>query len=180
MTRTEAIKIARAAKLAKQPPLLERFWSKVSIKGDDECWPWTAAPRRKDEGYGAFWLNRRHQPSNRVAWMLTHGKIEEGLVVCHKCDNPPCCNPSHLFLGTPLDNDRDRVKKNRQSKGENHGTSKLTNDQAIEIKSLKPENTRLNNKHLKDFLANKFNVKSGTISDVWNRGWKHLNEGTLK
>jgi len=152
MTRTEAIKIARAAKLAKQPPLLERFWSKVSIKGDDECWPWTAAPRRKDEGYGAFWLNRRHQPSNRVAWMLTHGKIEEGLVVCHKCDNPPCCNPSHLFLGTPLDNDRDR----------------------------KPENTRLNNKHLKDFLANKFNVKSGTISDVWNRGWKHLNEGTLK
>ena len=176
MTRTEAAKIARAAKLAKQPPLEERFWSKVEINGDDDCWPWTAATRRKDEGYGAFWLNRRHQPSNRVAWILERGEIPHGLVVCHSCDNPSCCNPDHLFLGSPLENNKDKVNKNRQSKGESHGSSKLTTDQVIEIKSLKPKTLKSGNRKLMDSLANKFNVKAGTIYDVWTRTWNHLNE----
>lgn len=125
MNRTEAAAKARAARAAKTPPLETRFWSKVDRRGADECWPWLAAVRRKDEGYGAFYVDGRHRPAPRVAWTLTHGPIAPGLVVCHRCDNPRCCNPAHLFLGTPQDNDADRVAKGRQARGSRNAASRL-------------------------------------------------------
>lgn len=101
---------------------IERFWSKVDKRGEDECWEWKDF--RDRGGYGKFWLNGKSVISSRVAWVIANGSIEDGLVVCHKCDNPSCCNPDHLFVGTNLDNVADRVAKGRcgRQPGEQHWT----------------------------------------------------------
>src|SRR5579863_4455089 len=120
MKREEVFKLGRAALAAKIPPVLVRFWSKVDIRSDAECWLWKASFRRKDEQYGAFSMTRnsRHEPAHKIAWILANGlPVPEGMVVCHRCDNPPCCNPAHLWIGTPADNDADRVTKGRQCRG---------------------------------------------------------------
>lgn len=112
-----------------------RFWSKVDRKSDpDACWEWKAA--KFDKGHGAFSLKHHNLRANRVAWGLTFGTIPDGLNALHKCDNPPCCNPNHLFLGTKLENNRDRHNKGRSAKGEKIGTHKLTQGQVIEIRRL--------------------------------------------
>jgi hypothetical protein len=104
-------------------PLAEHFWLKVDRNGPihpvllTQCWNWTA--RRGRGGYGRITLSRptRGQTvAHRVAWELTNGPIADGLRVLHHCDNPACCNPSHLFLGTILDNNRDRDKKGRNGR----------------------------------------------------------------
>lgn len=98
----------------------QRFWSKVEIDGPDQCWPWVAGLRTT--GYGAFRWHGRNVAASRVAWELTNGAIPRDLCVLHRCDNRRCCNPSHLFLGTHLDNIADRVAKGR-SKGALPGTA---------------------------------------------------------
>jgi len=99
-------------------PLVDRFWGKVDRRRDDECWPWTASVTRHGYGQimvGAYGTGSRPRPlrANRVAWELTHGPIPDGLWVLHSCDNPSCCNPSHLFLGTQTENMRDAADKGR-------------------------------------------------------------------
>ncbi|MBN2192871.1 MAG: HNH endonuclease [Polyangiaceae bacterium] len=97
------------------PTLKARFWSRVDRRGPEECWPWLA--RVKQDGYGLVDVDvdgkRTTTVVNRVAWELTRGEIPEGLLVCHHCDNPRCCNPSHLFLGTNADNHWDMRRKGR-------------------------------------------------------------------
>jgi hypothetical protein len=93
-------------------PLAERFWEKVDRSVLDGCWPFLGA--RDPDGYGRVMVGRdRRDKANRVAYMLTSGPIPDGLQVLHRCDNPPCCNPAHLFAGTPLDNMRDMIAKGR-------------------------------------------------------------------
>ncbi len=94
-----------------------RFWAKVACGEPDECWPWTGStcPAR---GYGHIGLTlvsgkRCVKGAHRVAWILEFGHIPVGLDVLHRCDNPPCINPRHLFLGTHGDNMRDAVAKGR-------------------------------------------------------------------
>lgn len=87
------------------------FWSSVDKKSDNDCWNWTRG-RSSQLGYGSFKLGNE-QYTHRLAWELTNGKIPEGLCVCHHCDNPLCCNPNHLFLGTVKDNMQDRDMKGR-------------------------------------------------------------------
>jgi len=89
----------------------ERFWSKVLIKEPDECWIWTAFIDR--HGYGRFYVDGEMMQTHRIAYTLTHGPIPPGMEVCHKCDNPQCCNPNHLFLGTHADNMLDMRQKKR-------------------------------------------------------------------
>jgi hypothetical protein len=171
MKRCEAAAIARAAKNI--PPLPERFWSKVGRGASDECWPWLASVRRKDEGYGAFWLNGKHQPANRVAYELKYGPIEDcALEVCHRCDNPACCNPGHMFLGTRRDNNDDKVSKKRHAFGSKNGVAKLTEAQVAEIKRQKPAGRAPPGYRLG--LAREYGVKRGTITDIWSRSWKHV------
>ena len=86
-----------------------RFWAKVERRGGDECWLWLGAC--DSAGYGR--TTKAAIPAHRLAWELTFGEDPGDLFVCHHCDNPPCCNPAHLFLGTSGDNSRDSVAKGR-------------------------------------------------------------------
>jgi len=96
------------------PPIV-RFWAKVDKSaGEDACWLWTA--RTSDGGYGRFnAISTQGIQAHRYAWEQVNGPIPKGLLVCHTCDNPPCCNPAHLFLGTNTDNARDRDRKGRSA-----------------------------------------------------------------
>lgn len=99
----------------------ERFWSKVDRSG--ECWVWTGA---KSKGYGIFCaLGRTAVRAHRVSWWLEHGALPTAHVL-HKCDNPSCVRPAHLFLGTDLDNARDRAAKRRGVHGSSHPRAKLS------------------------------------------------------
>jgi hypothetical protein len=104
---------------------LERFWSYV-VKSDD-CWEWQGT--RTANGYGTILGDGKRHYAHRVSYEIADGPIPEGLDVCHHCDNPPCINPAHLFLGTATDNARDMAAKGRAGI-----TSKITPAQAEEIR----------------------------------------------
>jgi hypothetical protein len=105
--------------------LADRFWPRVDRSGGpDVCWPWTG---KTIHGYGFISRNHRHVGTHRVAWELTNGPIPDGLWVLHRCDNPPCCNPAHLWLGTVADNMADAAIKERLR-------SKITAAQVYEIR----------------------------------------------
>jgi hypothetical protein len=94
-----------------------RFWSRVAVRQPSDCWEWTGC--RTALGYGRFGIGKRVVKAHRRAWELVNGAIPDGLWVLHKCDNPPCVNPSHLWLGTDAENQHDM-----SAKGRNHNTRK--------------------------------------------------------
>lgn len=145
----------------------ERFWEKVNTSGPNGCWVWTASTFR--HGYGKFWLDGKLRYAHRVSWKWTNGPIPEGLWVLHKCDNPPCVRPDHLFLGTDLDNKKDKVKKGRQARGSTHGCSRLTEQDVRRIRAL------VGLGFLQREIAEMFEVSRSHVSSVVNRKfWKHV------
>lgn len=121
--------------------LAERFWSKVDVRGEDECWEWQACRINNPRSgfYGRFGVAGHTEYAHRVAYLLTYGEIDDALFACHTCDNAPCCNPAHLFMGTGKDNAADRDTKGRYvlgrvDRGEDHASSKLDNEQVRSIK----------------------------------------------
>ena len=146
-----------------------RFWDKVEILGPDDCWNWTAVKGK--EGYGHFKYKGRQTQAHRMAWILTNGPIPDNFHVLHHCDNPPCCNPAHLFLGTQTDNMRDMFEKNRQPRqyGEYNPRAKLTTQQ---VKTIK---LKLDRGIFHHILAKRYKVARETIGDI-NTGkrWSHI------
>ena len=118
--------------------LAARFWPYVGVGHRSECWPWLGA--KTGYGYGVVRLNqpRRIEGAHRVAWQLEHGSIPPGMHILHTCDNPPCCNPWHLILGTRSDNMQDMLRKGRGRAGAPRGirnaSAKLDPDKVSEIR----------------------------------------------
>lgn len=148
-------------------PVEERFWNKVDRSGgSDACWPWLASC--DSFGYGRFYDGKRVDGSNRVAWVLANGSLPDGdghhgSCILHRCDNPKCCNPAHLFVGSIKDNNSDTAQKLR------HGRAKLSVEQVLEIRALSDQGV------IQRVLAERFQVAPALIHFIVTRKiWKHI------
>lgn len=117
----------------------EKFWKSIRKTRNGGCWEWTG--HTNINGYGVVNIGYKKMMAHRVSWILEYGDIPahedyHGMCVCHKCDNPKCVNPSHLFLGTNQDNVTDMVSKDRHTRGERNGCAKLSETDVREIRCL--------------------------------------------
>lgn len=161
-------------------PLEKRFWSRV--EKTDSCWLWRG--QLSSAGYGKIGsggANSVNILSHRLSWEYANGSIPDGLCVLHKCDNPPCVNPDHLFLGTMTDNMADKVSKNRQQKGETSGSNLLTDDQVRAIRHRYANRKLVNKRTAKGdpdaitAIAADYGVHFVTIFDLVKRKtWAHV------
>jgi hypothetical protein len=133
MASTRSIDIAKAIK----EPDKRRFWRFVRIGDPGECWEWTGS--KKPSGYGRFSSGGHNGVTliaSRVAYFAAYRTLDERFV-CHSCDNPSCCNPAHLFLGTNSDNQKDSHRKGRhKSDGEDNPNAKLSASQVLRIRQM--------------------------------------------
>jgi HNH endonuclease/helix-turn-helix resolvase-like protein len=145
---------------ARRVPIELRFWPKVNKT--ETCWLWLGS--RAPEGYGHLNTVGKMKLAHRVSWELCNGPIPDGICVLHKCDNPPCVRPDHLFLGTKLDNPTDRLIKGRLGR-----VTKLNEESVYSMWQLYQNGTSLGE------LAAQFNVNYSTIWRITHgHRWKHL------
>lgn len=117
------------------PDDIWRFRNRVIWMPGDQCHVW-AGTKLKGTSYGQFWLNAKFEYSHRVAFFIANGPFDEELNVLHTCDNPPCCNPQHLFLGTHKDNAQDCLNKGRFSEGERSGACRISDNDCNSLVEL--------------------------------------------
>lgn len=135
--------------------------SRTKVVGD--CWLWQGA--KLPDGYGHFGFDRKRYRTHRAAYEVAFGPVPEGMLVCHKCDQPACCNPQHLFAGTNKDNSDDKLRKGRQRRGEAN-RAKLTEDQIREI--------RASNESMRQ-MAKRFGVSASHVSKIRRKvKWAHV------
>ncbi len=141
----------------KQPTTEERFNAQYS-KHFNGCWIWHGT--KVTRGYGQISSNGKIWRAHRLSWALHKGNIPAGVLVLHKCDNPSCVNPEHLFLGSVQDNVDDRIKKGRSARGSNMGSSKLTEANVHAIRA------RLSHAETHVSIAASFDVTESAISHI--------------
>jgi hypothetical protein len=157
-------KIRKGVKQRK--PILSRFMSR--IKKTESCWLWTAG--HHEFGYGVMSANGKRMTAHRLSWILHNGKIPKGLHVLHKCDNPRCVNPKHLFLGTQADNMADMVQKKRHAEGSRNGHAILTEDKVREAR-IRYAAGGISQRE----LAEQFGVHQVTLGEALRGShWKHV------
>ena len=151
----------------KNLPLEERLNQRSKVNAETGCIEWTGSKNSAD--YGMIGVRgRKLVLTHRLAWELKNGEIPSGMYICHKCDNPPCMNTDHLFLGAPKDNSIDRNIKGRQAshKGRLNGRAKLTEDQVMEIRS----DSRGHRK-----IAIDYKISAAVVLSIRHgRSWAHL------
>jgi hypothetical protein len=159
------------------PAIAKKLLGKLDrSNGPESCWPWMGT--RRPDGYGVLYIpalhpgDRQTVTTHRLAYVLAHERplpdsfVDRPTWVLHHCDNPPCCNPSHLFLGNSRTNVDDKMQKGRQQRGETVGTSKLTEDQVEQI--LDSQESRLE-------LATRYKVTVWAIEQILRRrAWAHV------
>lgn len=159
--------------LRNDPGVAARFWSKVVRPATSDCWLWNGA-NDGGSGYGSFMLDGLGQKAHRIAWELTRGPIPDGLRVLHRCDNPPCVRPNHLYVGTMSDNMKEMWNKGRHStpgrrKGEASHLSKLTAEQVIRIRALARQGLT------QQAIATQFGVTQTNVGQIVSRKiWAHI------
>lgn len=168
------------------PESESRFWSKVDKSG--ECWVWMAS--RLPWGYGQFGVaGRTSARAHRVSWEMAYGPIPDGLLVLHRCDNPPCVRPDHLFLGTARDNLLDAIAKGRHAapvalsgdehwshrrpelrvRGAKNGASKVTAEDVPVIRAARESGVKLG------VLAERYGISKTAVSLIARRiNWEHV------
>ena len=153
-------------KWANPDTMASRFWKKVDVRENEpgECWGWTG--ETFPAGYGRLQVGAHSVVAHRVSWMVNRGEIPEGMRVCHRCDNPPCTNPWHLFLGTDADNVADKVSKGRQRPGAEHPSAILSED---DVRAIRRAPESVSNRE----IATMYGI---SYSQAWNvrsgRAWK--------
>lgn len=150
-------------------PAVDRFWANVDKRGPDECWDWKGG-RAKRGGYGKLGIGNKTIVASRFSYELHHGPAGE-LHVCHRCDNPPCCNPAHLFLGTIADNMRDKAAKGRcrVPAGEAHYAAKITAADVLTIWHSSESHT---------VLARRYGLTPNSVRAIHDgRSWTSLTGG---
>lgn len=144
--------------------LVDRIKKSVVVNDLTGCHEWTAAKSRW--GYGRIRVNSREFHVHTLTWEMFNGPVPAGRFVCHHCDNPPCCNPDHLFVGTPLDNVLDMIAKGRAPVGIKHGMAKLAEAQVLAIRS---------DERMGTVIAREYGISTAMVSLIRNRkNWTHL------
>ena len=169
--------------------LEERFWAKVNKNGAvvreelGPCWEWTGKIKcGKSGGYGVISyadyssdrrskrrFNRKEMKVHRLSYKIHFGQIEEGLFICHKCDNRKCVRPSHLFAGTQKENLQDMANKNRSTYGERSARAKLTKEQVREIREIHTAGTLIQKEIAILFSVSKTQVYKIVRNLRWNK-----------
>ena len=150
---------------------VNRFMSKVAVNEDSGCWEWTGW--KKSGGYGGFKYKGKNCAAHRLSFDTFIGTIKDGNFVCHKCDNPSCVNPYHLFQGTNTDNMKDMSAKGRCRKqnGESNSSSKLTEKTVLFIRSFMERNGRGSGVFLERWIG----VSASHLKRIKNRRtWRHI------
>jgi hypothetical protein len=135
--------------------LAARFWSKVQRGAPQACWPWAGS--LTENGYGQFIVKNWPTGAHRVSWELSHGPVPADKHVLHRCDNPPCVNPAHLFIGTRFDNMQDAASKGRFPRTR-PWLHKVTDEQIEEMVRLRQSGLNLVQ------IADRFNVSKSLVS----------------
>lgn len=143
------------------------FWQRVAVKATSECWNWTGPA--SVYGYGIYSKNKVSMPSHRAAYEKTYGKIPLGMIIRHSCDNPLCCNPNHLLVGTHAQNVADKVSRGRQNRGEKSWNHVLTDDIVKRIRALCKAGINQYS------IAEKFGICQSSVSRIANnKRWAHV------
>ena len=143
-------------------------WYMPGEPPEQDCWLWAGGSFHTD-GYGLVSLGGKMARAHVLAYELFVGKIPDGHQIRHQCDNPPCVHPRHLLTGTALDNQRDKVSRNRQVRGERAPKAKLTAEQVVCVRSAHAQGVT------QAELAREYDLSQASISEITRQeSWKHI------